>query len=117
MSRRTRFVAAVLAIAALLFAPVAVSLHACPLEGVAMQAAMHGTELPPDASLCVRHCEDGGKLSVDTAKPVPALQLAILPALRVAPAAAPVLPRSAWRGHGFLADPSPPLTRFTVLRI
>ncbi len=117
MNRRSRYVAALVATAALLFAPLAVSLHACPLEGMAIQAQAQGTDLPPDASLCVRHCDDTGKAPVDVVKPVPGFQLAILPALRVAPAVVPEPALSAWRRDSFLADPSPPLTRFTVLRI
>jgi len=116
MSRRTRFVAAVLAIAALLFAPLAVSAYACPMGDMAMQGDSHGTGAPLDASLCQRHCE-GGNASVDTVKPAPTFQVAILPALRVAAAAPPEAGRCAWHKRSFLADPSPPLSRFTVLRI
>jgi hypothetical protein len=116
MSRRSRYTAALVATAALLFAPLAVSVHACPMDGLAMQGGSHGSDVPPEASLCMRHCEDG-QASLDTVKPAPAFQLAILPALRVAPAAPPETAHSAWRKDGFLADPSPPLTRFTVLRI
>ncbi len=117
MSRRSRYTAALVATAALLFAPLAVSLHACPLEGMAIQAQSQGTDRPLDATLCVRHCDDNGKAPADVVKPVPGFQLAIVPALHVASAAAPEALLCAWRKDGFLAGPSPPLTRFTVLRI
>jgi len=116
MPRRTRLVAAVLAIAALLLAPLAVAWHACPMSDTQMQAASHDGDAPVLAELCAHHCEDG-KLAVETVKPAPTFTAALLPALHVAPAVPREIARSAWRKDGFLADPSPPFARSTVLRI
>jgi hypothetical protein len=119
MTRRVRHAAAWLAIAALLFAPFAASAHACPYmgDGAAMQAAAghHGApaEAPPP---CASHCDDSAA-SVDLAKGEPPLAPGPAPVLRIVVlqprAALPALPHSG----DFLADPSPPLIRYTVLRI
>lgn len=116
MNRRLRAAAAVLAIAAMLFAPFAVAMHACPMGDMAMQGAAHSTDAPAYAGLCERHCSDG-KVAVETVKPPPAYPLPLLLALRIALQPERDLHASTWRRDGFLADPSPPFTRFTVLRL
>ena len=104
MSRRVRFVAALLAITALLFSPMVLALHACPGDG-----DMDGT--------CANHCADG-KVSLDLAKPPTPLAASTTAILRVAAwvvvalrAPAPDSPFS------IAAGPAPPLIRYTVLRI
>jgi len=116
MNRRLRSFAALLALAAMLFAPFAVAMHACPMDDMAMQDAAHSTDAPVSAGLCERHCTDG-KVAVETVKPPPAYPLALVPALRIAPQPERDPHAAPWRKDGFLADPSPPFARFTVLRI
>jgi len=104
MSRTTRRAAAVLAILALLFAPFALAMHACPGGG-----DMDGT--------CANHCDDG-KASLDVAKPPAPHAVAAAPALRIAlrepaPLHAPAFDSP----FASAAGPAPPLIRYTVLRI
>jgi len=116
MNRRLRLGAAVAAIAAMLLAPLAMAMHACPMGDMAMQDASHSGDAPASAGLCERHCEDG-KASVETVKPPPAAPPFAIPVLRAVPFPARDIASSPWRKDGFLADPSPPFVRFTVLRI
>jgi len=116
MNRRLRLGAAVAAIAAMLLAPLAMAMHACPMGDMAVQGASHSGDAPASAGLCERHCEDG-KASVETVKPPPAVPMAALSSLRIAPLPVRGPASSTWRQDGFLADPSPPFVRFTVLRI
>lgn len=118
MSRHLRACAAILAIVAVLFAPLAMALHACP--NIADSAA-HGSAMyvhdsaKDDMTACERHCSAVKQMSV-LAKPLPMVSPATsvlhLPGFgRVTtPVPLPSLP-------AFLADPSPPFARFTVLRL
>src|SRR6186997_1175294 len=60
MARRTRLLASMIAIVALLFAQFAVSAYACPMTGM-------GADTEMNANLCERHC-DYGNASLDQAK-------------------------------------------------
>jgi len=79
-------------------------------------AMTHGSQsADPD---CQHHC-NGAMQLVDLAKPLPAVPSVPAAAYgiwrpldRVVP-----LPASHWRAPTFLADPSPPLSRRTVLRL
>jgi hypothetical protein len=117
MNRRARFIAAYLTMAALLFAPFAAAAHACPFmgDGAAMQASGDrgaADEAPP----CASHCNDEGA-AADLAKFVSSAAPAPVSFPRIAAPEAPVARLPLARPGDFLADPSPPLTRFTVLRI
>src|SRR5262249_50356602 len=84
MTRRTRFMAACLAIAGLLLAPLATAAHACPFmgDGAAMQAsAGHGagSEAPPP---CASHCNEDNA-SADLAKVTPVASPALVSVLRI----------------------------------
>ena len=129
MSRRARTAAALLAIVAMLFAPVALALHACPsavdmlLEAraeVSMAAAMSDQVAPMtmDATLCEHHCNPNVQSSFDLAPPAVFASPPLLPALRV-PALEPLLLRAPAIDSAFAtaAGPAPPLIRYTVLRI
>lgn len=111
--------AASFAIAALLFAPLAASLHACPGMGdmaAAMQAMADGGA-PMDVTLCEHHCNDG-KVSFDLAQPAPAAAMPVVPALRVA-ALEPVSVRAPAfdSPYSSASGPAPPLIGFAVLLI
>jgi len=119
MNRRIRWTASVLAIAALLFAPLAMSFRACPhADGAApaLEGPPAGADTQSGMSPCERHCNQP-QLSVDPVKPTPTWAFVAALALRV-----PTLERiaslsSTPRIAAFLADPSPPPKRSTVLRI
>jgi len=124
MRRRTRIFATVLALAAMLFAPFAMALHACAAAGdmaapMAAPAPADDAGAPPiDMALCERHCQDG-KVSFQSAgNPPAALAVPVVPALRVDALQPVSLPAPAF-GSPFavVAGPGPPLARFTVLRI
>ena len=120
MNRRTRLAAALVATAAMLFAPLAMALHACTANMPAEMHAMAGGDggAPMDMALCERHCSDG-KVSLDTAKPPPSpMGVPVVAALRV-DALEPVSLRAPGLDSPFFpaAGPAPPLIRFTVLRI
>ncbi len=105
-----RGLAAVLAIAALLFAQLAVSAFACP--------AMGGEPCPDlNANLCEQHC-DYGHASFDRSPPAAPAAPALVSSFRVAPlepaGEAPVRRMLAAIPP---AGPAPPLIGFTVLRI
>jgi len=131
MTRRVRLAAAILALAATLFAPFAMALHAClgdPAAQAAAEAlaqsslhAMHGMDsvpMPMDMALCERHCNDGKYSFQPFASPPAALAMMAMPALRV-DALQPVSVRAPAPGSPFAppAGPAPPLIRYTVLRI
>lgn len=112
MVRRTRFIAALIAGVALLFAQLAVSAYACPMTGTSADTEMN-------ASLCERHC-DYGNASLDQAKSPAGVALADPGVMRIPVAALPPQPqvtartlRATWPAAG----PAPPLIRSTVLRI
>ncbi len=71
MSRFVRTLAALAAIAALLFSQLALAAHAC--ERVARHSPECGQTAPVNdeapSNLCMKHCQDG-KASVDMAKPL-----------------------------------------------
>jgi hypothetical protein len=118
MTRRSRFLTAIAAAAALLFSQLAVSAYSCPKDAPSVAAAPEGCdESMGNANLCQSHCEYGSA-SFDAAKPLQAPQTAILPALRIPLPDVTVasLPAPAPR---VAPGPSPPtpLSRFTVLRI
>jgi hypothetical protein len=125
MNRRIRATAALFAIVAMLFAPLAMALHACPstmdmvasAQAMAMAAADRDGA-PMDMALCEQHCNDAGKVSFDLAKPPAPMALPVVPALRV-DALEPVSLRSPAPDSPFApaTGPAPPLIRFTVLRI
>jgi hypothetical protein len=128
MNRRTRTAAALLALAAMLFAPLAMALHACRAGAVdaQVQAAHEGSHdvageagrAPMDMALCERHCNDG-KVSFQPAGNPPApLAVAVVPALRVDALQPVALRAPAFDSpYASLAGPAPPLIGFTVLRL
>jgi hypothetical protein len=104
MGRTKRRAAAILAIIGLLFAPLALALHACP-GGADMDAT------------CANHCADG-KVSLDTIKPPVPHAVAPVPALRVVVRHVVALLDPAFDSpYRPAAGPAPPLIRYTVLRI
>ena len=124
MNHRVRLAAAVLALAAMLFAPFAMALAACA-DGGDMGVAM-GTiashddagTAPMDMALCERHCHDGKVSFQPLASPPAATAVPLVPALRV-DALQPVSLRAPTFDSPFAAPagPAPPLIGFTVLRI
>lgn len=121
MTRRTRLAAAFLALAGMLFSSFAMALQACEWMAGMPPAASAGAmshETPLGDPGCARHCNGAMQLA-DLAKTPPAM-LSVpaaahgisRPLERLAP-----LPASYWRAPTFLADPSPPLSRCTVLRL
>ena len=119
MARPTRSAAALLAMFALLFAQLAVSAFACPLDAPAAAMSMDADhcERMATPNLCDRHC-DYGAANVSHATPDLAPDVLALPLpWRALPAATPVaLPRvdldAASRSHS-----PPPLALFGALRI
>lgn len=126
MNRRLRASAALLAIAAMLFAPIAMALHACPSPGdrvaaaaamAAMSSAGDDGSAPMDMAPCERHCTQASA-TFDLAQPpatVAAPQVAPIrvPALEPVAIGAPAFDSP----FAFAAGPAPPLLRYTVLRI
>jgi len=127
MTRSLRLATAILALAATLFAPFALALHACmagmnaPATAQAMAGmAMDAQEQAPadNAALCERHCNEN-RVSLQTlATPPSAIGMAVVPALRV-DAPQPVCLRAPAFDSPFApaTGPAPPLVRFTVLRL
>jgi hypothetical protein len=110
--RRSRLFASMIAIAALLFAQLAVSAYACPMTGM-------GADTEMNANLCERHC-DYGNAALDQATSPASMPMLVQSMVRIWPASLPQQPqagapalRAAWPAAG----PAPPLIRFTVLRI
>jgi hypothetical protein len=124
MNRRLRLGAALLAIAAMLFAPLAMALQACDtmldrmtaIEAMAArQAAQEAGAAPMDMALCEHHCAQL-KPSFDLAKPQSPIVPPVVPALRVDAPEVVALAAPAFDSP-FAAGPAPPLIGFTVLRI
>ncbi len=124
MKRSTRLAAAVLALAATFFAPLAMALHACADAGdmsapMAAMAAEGADGAPPmDMTLCERHCHEGKVSFQPLGNPPAAVAMPLAPALRVE-ALEPVSLRVPAYDSPFApaAGPAPPLIRYTVLRI
>lgn len=125
MNRRLRSSAAFLAIVAMLFAPLAMALHACPSAGDMVAAAQAlaaapaegAAGAPMDMAACEQHCTQA-KATFDLAKPPAAVSAPFVAPLRV-PALEPLrVAEPALRsGFAFAAGPAPPRVRTTVLRI
>jgi hypothetical protein len=120
MKRRPGLVAALFAILALLLAPLAASMPACPMMGgvasMMHAASTHDSGTPGDSSLCERHCQDAQPAVGLGRSPSPP-QPALVSPMRV-PVSQPVAIRMVgWHSSRFSAGPAPPLIRFTVLRI
>jgi hypothetical protein len=121
MTRKWRLLTAFLAVTSFMFAQLAVAAYSCPMSAVqaapAPMAAMPCDVDPVDnANLCDNHCKYGSA-SVDSAKGPAASPQAVDSGLRV-----PALPAFACGNRAPIvraAPPgtSPPLARFTVLRI
>jgi hypothetical protein len=112
--RRIRLLASFAAIAALLFAQLAVSGYACPMMGMAPEA-----ETAMNANLCERHC-DYGNVSAEQAKSPASTTIAVQSFVRIAlasPASLPQVTARTLRASWPAAGPAPPLIRTTVLRI
>lgn len=122
MNRRLRSCAAFLAIAAMLFAPIAMALHACPSPGdmVAAAQALAADEAAGasmDMAACEQHCTQA-RASFDLAKPPAPMAAPFVAPVRVPPLAPLRVAEPAFRpGLGFAAGPAPPHLRNTVLRI
>jgi uncharacterized membrane protein YfcA len=122
MNRRLRLGAALFGIAAMLFAPLAMALHACPAPGDMVPAAqavaadeVAGTSM--DMTACERHCTQA-KASFDLAKPAAPAAAPFAAPLRVAALAPLHGARPALHcALAFAAGPAPPPLRSTVLRI
>ena len=111
MNRRSRFFAALFAMAALAFAQLALPAQACPhLAQMAADESASTQGMP-----CQGHCVESAK-SFDAVKPVPAAPAVVVaPIFRlVAIARARVTVPIA---SGTFAGPAPPFPRSTVLRI
>ena len=120
MSRRTRILAALVAIATIAFSQLALSAFVCPND---TRPAMSGEMAPGhcdqggNANLCDRHCDYGasnvGHASLDAPADVLALPLPWRAQAFAAPAPATRAPRDlAARSHS-----PPPLALFGALRI
>jgi hypothetical protein len=127
MKRRTRATAAILAIVAMLLAPLAMALHACPTvvdmtvaaQPLVASATPPADEVAPmDMAQCERHCNLEAKTSYDLAKPPAALVAAVVPALRVPPLQC-LSARKPAASFGFATQtgPAPPFLRSAVLRV
>ena len=124
MNRRVRLAAAVIALAATLFAPLAMALHACVDAGdmgapMAAMAVPADTGVPPmDMALCERHCHDGKASFQPLGNPPATLAIPIIPALRVDALEPVSLAAPAFDSpFAAAAGPAPPLIGYTVLRI
>ena len=119
--RSHRALHAVLLVLALLFSQWAVAAHACAVaSGVASvkaSSAGHAPCCPQPAApnTCEQHCAYGDA-TVDHAKPLPALDVTLGPALAV-PIAEPARLRPRLDRPPAVAPDPPPAIRFSVLRI
>lgn len=123
MTRLTRRIAGLAAIAAMLFSQLAVSAYACPRElgasqaSVAIAGTMDGCDEAVTANLCDRHCDYGasatGHVSID-GSPGPAFACVVR---AVEPPAAPGSTGRAVEHRFLLGHSPPPLTLFGALRI
>jgi len=121
MTRKWRLLTAFLAVTSFMFAQLAVAAYSCPMSAVqgasAPMAAMPCDIDPVDnANLCDNHCKYGS-VSVESAKSPTASPQAVDSGLRVSPLPAFVRCDSAPIARAVLPGTSPPLARFTVLRI
>lgn len=99
MNRFTRKLASLLGIVAVIFAQLAVSAHACPLQFMG-QDAVENSAVAPDANsngrdsespnLCQKHCENGQQNINDTPQPLAFVSPA--PAFIVTLMSEPVVP-------------------------
>lgn len=125
-TRRSRCLAAVLAIVGLLLAQLAVAAHACPGEDAMAMARMMDADAPccgaavddPEPALCKAHCEQGERSLDKPATPSMAL-MAVAPSVVVAYAAGPPITATPGEQRSLLARPTaPPLAvRHCCLRI
>ena len=125
MNRRARAIAALVAMVAMLFAPLAMALHACPstVDMVAAAQALAdpspaGDAAPMDMAQCERHCSLEARAAFDLASAPAVCAAPVIAALRV-PALAPLPVASPAFDSPFAlaAGPAPPRLRSTVLRI
>ena|SRR5260221_14313172 len=118
MTRRSRFFTALVAATALVFAQLAATAFACPMESPSPAIAQGDCdEVMMNTNLCQNHC-DYGSASFEAAKPVHASPVALPACLRLDVAdvaAASIAAPSPFAAPG--PAPPPPLARFTVLRI
>ncbi len=117
MSRRSRFLASLVALLALLFAQLAVAAYDCPQlkeQRKAERTCDHDITATPN--LCIEHCAYG-EASLGSAKPAPSAP--DLPGIPVtaSPEALPAFARVALRVPASATPPPPLIARFTVLRI
>ena len=119
MTRRTRFLASLVALVTLAFAQFTVSAHACSLMAAAQVTSSQAghPDCCPDASpsnVCAGHCSYGAA-SLDWAKPLPAIADAVGPYLGMVPAT-PVTRMQASISHPVraLAGPPPALRTFAL---
>jgi hypothetical protein len=123
MSRIVRQLTALSAVAALIFAQLAVSAFACPFERApeaAAQATMQdsgeGCQEMANRNLCESHCDYGSLLVDYSSAAAPALPAAELP-WRFEPIAIPVLSHIAVDRANLYSHSPPPLILLGVLRI
>jgi hypothetical protein len=123
MSRIVRRFAALGAIAALVFAQLAVSAFACPLERAPeataqapMQDSGEGCQEMANRNLCERHCDYGSSLVAYSPPPSPALPATELP-WRIEPVAIPVMSSVFRERRNHPSHSPPPLILLGVLRI
>jgi hypothetical protein len=123
MKSPTRRIAALSAIAALLFAQLAVSAFACPLEAgtaaiaqVSAPQSGDGCDGMATPNLCERHCDYGSSSVGYFAACVPALPAAEI-AWRVEPPEAPAVSRARLDRQTLQTRAPPPLILLGVLRI
>jgi hypothetical protein len=115
MRRRSRTLAAWIALVALLFSQLAVAAYACPrFTAPEAAASMPDCDEPMNANLCETHC-DYGSTSLDSKSKVPAADVAPV-SVRVELSVALPPPRLCAPSPVGVAT-GPPPTRFTVLRI
>lgn len=116
MTRTVRKLTGWISIVVIVFAQLALSAYACPMEQVAASAQVQAQNAEPgccpdranaSAGLCHEHCKDSKVVSGD-AQPVPLVFMASfvlsLPVLRDASPSGPGLPSQ------YFQRPSPPLT-------
>lgn len=117
MNRRSRLLAAVVAIVGLLFAQMAVSAFVCPVIGgnVVVAESPCDEAMSVNANLCDQHCEYG-QASFESAKS-PATPAALAGAFLRVDVLVPEQMGLRSESRISAAGPAPPLIRFTVLRI
>jgi hypothetical protein len=123
MSRIVRRFAALGAIAALVFAQLAVSAFACPLETppeamaqVSMQDSGDACGDMANRNLCERHCDYGSSSVAYSSAASPALPAAELP-WQIEPTAIPHVSRVVLERESLHLHSPPPLILLGVLRI